>query len=170
MTPTDTHVTLHTADDGRPLLRLEHRYAHPVRRVWQALTDGAEHARWFGVRIEIEPVVGGVIRFWFCEQPTEGRVLEAQPPRLLVHTGRGDVFRWGLAPDADGCVLVLLDTVDEPAHLPWSAAGFHSALDLLELHLDGGEPDTADQGDDTWFDKRVAHYTRILRPDHGRVK
>ncbi len=31
--------------------------------------DSAEHSRRFGVRIEIEPVVAGAIRFWFGQQP-----------------------------------------------------------------------------------------------------
>lgn len=164
-----TRVSLRLTADRRPLLRLEHRYAHPVPRVWEALTDTDGHSRWFGVRTEIDLRRGGGVRCWCGDnadagRAIEGRVLEMRPPRLLVHTGRGDLFRWELGPDGDGCRLILHDTVAEPAHLPWSAAGLHGALDLLEMHLDGGDPAGVAQGEDTWFDRMVGHYTRVLRP------
>ena len=33
--------------DGRPALRVERRYRHSVERVWRAVTEPAELARWF---------------------------------------------------------------------------------------------------------------------------
>ncbi len=33
--------------DGRPALRFERRYRHPVERVWRAVSDPAEMASWF---------------------------------------------------------------------------------------------------------------------------
>ena len=35
--------------DGRPALRFERRLKHSVERVWRAVTEPAELARWFVV-------------------------------------------------------------------------------------------------------------------------
>ena len=40
--------TLETRDDGRAVIRFERHLAHPVDRVWEALTTPAEMVRWWG--------------------------------------------------------------------------------------------------------------------------
>jgi uncharacterized protein YndB with AHSA1/START domain len=49
--------TLETID-GRPALRFERRLAHSVERVWRAVSEPAELARWF-------PAAAGSMPSWW---------------------------------------------------------------------------------------------------------
>ena len=49
--------TLQTID-GRPALRFERRLAHPIERVWRAVTEPAELARWFVAPVPWTPALG----------------------------------------------------------------------------------------------------------------
>jgi uncharacterized protein YndB with AHSA1/START domain len=51
--------------DGRPAVRLQRTYPHPVDRVWAAVTEPAELSHWFPFAVQIEPRAGGRI-----ESPT----------------------------------------------------------------------------------------------------
>lgn len=121
--------------DGRDVLRFERRLAHPVQRVWTALTDPAEAARW------LTGEVGDL-----------GEPLEVEPQKVLVHRfgptrkggggdegSRGDVdiVRWELTPDGDGTLLVLTHTFAGPPDTARIAAGWHTLLDQLEATLAG---------------------------------
>jgi uncharacterized protein YndB with AHSA1/START domain len=118
--------------EGRSVVRLERRFAHPVERVWAAITDPAQLVEWFcGMEevLALEPVEGGryVVR-WLPELAdeivarssgdplvTEDTVLRAEPPHVLEHTLDGrpaNVVRWELHPDGDGCRLRLTHVVD----------------------------------------------------------
>ena len=44
--------------DGRPALRFERRLNHSVERVWRAVTDPAELARWFVSEVSWKPEPG----------------------------------------------------------------------------------------------------------------
>jgi len=59
---TDTPTTLSTID-GRPQLRLEKRLAHPVERVWPAITEPAQLSRWFPAQVELELRPGAPVRY-----------------------------------------------------------------------------------------------------------
>ncbi len=86
--------TLVRAGD-RHVLRFERHLAHPVERVWRALTEPAELAHWFPGQPSIELRVGGAATFAQpgfdvdpALMPTHGTVIELDPPRLFG-------FRWG---------------------------------------------------------------------------
>jgi uncharacterized protein YndB with AHSA1/START domain len=56
--------------------------------VWDALTDPAELAAWFGAEAEVDLRVGGAIRFrWPDGSERRGLVIDLDPPRRLA-------FRW----------------------------------------------------------------------------
>jgi uncharacterized protein YndB with AHSA1/START domain len=56
--------------------------------VWDALTDPAELAAWFGADAEVDLRVGGAIRFrWPDGSERRGLVIDLDPPRRLA-------FRW----------------------------------------------------------------------------
>jgi uncharacterized protein YndB with AHSA1/START domain len=157
-----TRTTMSTADGGAPLLRFEHRYGHAPERVWQAVTDGERHSAWFGFPVTIEPVKDGHFSVTFSpDMVEEGRVLEVDEPHRFVYTGRGDVYRWTLTPDGDGCLVVLENEMGDPDHMPYSAAGFHLALDNMEDLLDRetGKPVTEDAKPS--FDDLVEHYSGL---------
>ncbi|HEY6739916.1 MAG TPA: SRPBCC domain-containing protein [Actinopolymorphaceae bacterium] len=121
--------------DGRDVLRFERRLAHPVGRVWKALTDPAEAARW------LTGEIGDL-----------GEPLEVEPEKVLVHrfgptrTGDGgdegsrgdvDIVRWELTPDEDGTLLVLTHTFAGPPDTARIAAGWHTLLERLDATLAG---------------------------------
>jgi len=53
----NTTGTLQTID-GRPALRFERRLPHPVERVWRAVSEPAELARWFVAPVHWTPAAG----------------------------------------------------------------------------------------------------------------
>jgi uncharacterized protein YndB with AHSA1/START domain len=56
--------------------------------VWDALTDPAELAAWFGAEAEVDLRIGGAIRFrWADGSERRGLVVDLDPPHRLA-------FRW----------------------------------------------------------------------------
>ena len=151
---------LSPTDDGRLVLRLERGLAHPPSTVWRALATPSELHAWFPVRVlDLEPTVGAKLRFDLTDEAkrrlgitedvvTEGEVTAADPPALLEYEWAGEVLRWELTPDGDGCLLVFTDVFDargESAVIRagWSldmATGWHVSLDVLGEHLAGDPP------------------------------
>jgi uncharacterized protein YndB with AHSA1/START domain len=117
------------------------RLAHPVDRVWAALTSEAELAVWYPTRVRLDLRPGGRISFAFPgADPFHGVVLEVEPPTLLVFTTLDDTLRWHLAEAEGGCVLTLENVVAHPEHAPYTAAGFDINLHQLATLLDRGAP------------------------------
>ena len=69
-------------------IRREVSVAAPLEVVWDALTQPGQLAAWFGAEADIEPRVGGAVRFrWPDGTERRGLVVEVVPPRRLA-------FRW----------------------------------------------------------------------------
>lgn len=125
------------------------------QRLWEAITDPEIRARYNfgagarsdwtpGARIELSaPKADGLLG--------EGEILEADPPRLLVHTMRAlwseDVRRegtsrvaWEIEPVGDSCRLTLThDQLREGAH-PELYGGWPMILSGLKTWLETGQP------------------------------
>ena len=129
-------ATLRTMD-GRAVLRLERRLAHPPARVWRALTEPAELSRWFPATVSLELFVGAEVRFDFGDAAPGGRITVLDPPRVFEFTWGDDLLRWELRPEGGGCVLVFTHTFDDRAGAASFASGWRGCLDALELVLDG---------------------------------
>jgi uncharacterized protein YndB with AHSA1/START domain len=147
--------------DGRYVLRFERRFAHPVEKVWDALTRPERLAEWFGSdEIELDLVEGGRFEVRTTGPPElveaiireageealmqHNTILRVERPLLFEHTfGDPDsIARWELQRDGDGCRLILTHT--EPAAFavadaPRDLGGWHTLLDLLDEAL-AGEP------------------------------
>jgi len=120
--------------DGYPALRFERRLAHPVERVWRAVTEPAELAAWFVVPVPWTPLLGE--RFESYGQA--GEITELRPPRLIAWTSGYGSYRFELRPDAGGCVLVFTHVFGEDIGSPAEyAAGWEGYLDRLEARLGG---------------------------------
>jgi uncharacterized protein YndB with AHSA1/START domain len=64
--------------------------AAPPSAVWDALTDPAELAAWFGADAEVDLRAGGAIRFrWADGSERRGLVIDVDPPRRLAFRWRG---------------------------------------------------------------------------------
>lgn len=142
-----------TADGG--VIRFERRLAHPIREVWDAITDPARLADWwlpFDAEITIDLREGGEMVFAgrvgedVGEEGAEPMtmtftVLRVEPPMLLEHTHAdpGSLLRWELEPVGDECILRLSHFVpDADAALTnCYVVGLHTSLARLEPCLAG---------------------------------
>jgi uncharacterized protein YndB with AHSA1/START domain len=109
--------------DG-PVLRLERRYAHPVQRVWRALTDPEELGHWFPSG----------------EPPA---ITHSEPPHRLAATWFGDDLRFELRPDGDGCMLTFTHAFAERDTSARTAAGWDRAFARLDALMAGVVMDEA---------------------------
>jgi uncharacterized protein YndB with AHSA1/START domain len=143
------HGTYDIVDD-RQALTFERRLAHPVERVWRAVTDPDELAHWFPSAVSGDVTPGGRLTFAFPDgdMTLDGEVVELEPQRRFAFTFGDDVLRIELDPAGDGCVLRFTCLFDDSARAARDAAGWHVCLDLLEAHL-GGVPTRMPSSDAT---------------------
>jgi uncharacterized protein YndB with AHSA1/START domain len=140
----NTHGTLERLKDGSYQLRYERHYPHPPDKVWRALIEPAELEHWFPSAIEGERRQGAKLRFVFEGEGspvTEGVMRVFDPPRLLEFTWSGDVLRFELSPDRDGCKLVFCTTFAERVTAPRDASGWQKCLDGLGARLGAPKPE-----------------------------
>jgi uncharacterized protein YndB with AHSA1/START domain len=97
--------------------RYERTLAHPVERVWQAITDPAQAQMWWGNRVEIDLRPGGdYITYHATGDRVVDRIVRLDPPTLLEHTfwfhvNPSALVTWRLRPDGGGCLLTLTHTL-----------------------------------------------------------
>jgi uncharacterized protein YndB with AHSA1/START domain len=159
------HATFHTIEN-RPTLRFERRLAHPVAKVWRAITEPSELAHWFPSHVQGEMRAGGGLTFRFEHMPLdapltmEGRVTDFDPPRLFAFYWGDDHLRFELeaSPQGDACVLRLIATLDARDKAARDAAGWHQCLDGLERQLGGTAPERP-MRTDAWRE----HYDEYAR-------
>ncbi len=135
--------------DGKSVLRFERRLAHPIERVWAAVTDPDELIAWWGrAQVELEP--GGRFSMAWLNVDDEGNraemeatITELDPPRLLELSGDiHGVLRFELAAEGDETVLTFTSILDLPGEYRTKVlAGWHFHLDALADALDGRATD-----------------------------
>lgn len=87
--------------------------------------------------------------------------------RTREFTWGGDTLRFELAPDeGGGTVLTLRNTFDELGKAARDAAGWHTCLELLAVHLDGREPPAATR--DLWKELHP-QYVAALGPEASTI-
>lgn len=121
--------------DGRPAVRFQRRFSHPVARVWQAITSPAELPMWFPSRVELEPRTGGIIRFSGDPNvgPTTGTVLTFDPPHRLGFSWGDNELHLSVEPDGDAaCILTLVDVLGAKDEAARNAAGWNVCLAELD--------------------------------------
>ena len=136
--------TLQTRD-GRHVLRYERRLAHPIERVWAAVTDPAELRGWLA-EAEVDLAAGGRVRLRWLNTDDEGntaiatgRVTALDPPRLVEYeTEPHGVLRFELREEDDGTALTFTVTTPAPAdQVELARSGWHIHLEHLADALDG---------------------------------
>ena len=128
-----TDGTLETID-GRPALRFERMLAHPLERVWRAISDPAELERWFPAAADWTPAAGET----FQAHGGSGEVTEVDAPHRLAWTFGGDRFSFELEAESDGCRLTFTHVFDDRKLAAQTAAGWEAYFSRLEPHLEGG--------------------------------
>jgi uncharacterized protein YndB with AHSA1/START domain len=151
------HGTLETVD-GRPALRFERRLNHPIERVWRAITEPAELARWFVAETDWIPEEG--------EELPAGRVTVVQRPHRLAWTWEDQRFAFELTADGDATTLVFTHVFSAalgPAYQ--HAAGWEAYFERLDAHLGGGF--LSEEDAHAGMEERKARY-RDSMPDSPR--
>lgn len=132
-----------TEHDGRPAVRFERTYPHPVERVWAAVSEPEGLAHWFPSTVKIEPRAGGVIEFSGDPhlEPDTGEVLRYEPPHALAFTWGGDELHLELTPRGEnGCTLTLINVLEARDTAARNAAGWTVCLAELHKSLQGAAP------------------------------
>ena len=152
--------------DGVTVLRYARRLAHPVDRVWRALTEPGELRGWLA-EAELEPQPGGSVELRWLNTDDEGdravarrTVARWEPPRLLeLDTDIHGRLRWELAPDGAAATRLTF-TVEHPTlpaeHVTKVRAGWHIHLEHLAAALDGQPVDWS-----RWDTEHLPRWRRI---------
>jgi|SRR6185437_8656116 len=138
--------------DGRPAVRFQRSYDHPVERLWAAITDPDELPHWFPSKVAMKAEVGGAIEFTDDPnvEPHYGTILVYEPPTRLAYTWGENELRFELEPIGDNrCQLTLIDVLPAQDVAARNAAGWTVCLAELDKHLagevtDGPHSDTAE--------------------------
>jgi uncharacterized protein YndB with AHSA1/START domain len=136
MTVYGTYETI----DGKPAVRFERRYPHPVERVWRAVTEPEELAHWFPDGVELELREGGHLDFTFDDperEPMDGTVTELDPPHRFSFTWGPEHLHIELEPDGDGCRMRFTHVLSTREAAARDGAGWHVCLDRLADSLSG---------------------------------
>lgn len=128
--------------DGRPAVRFRRELAQPAERVWAAITDPGDLARWFPSQVRMEQKVGGTIEFYGDPNQPEvrstGTILVYEPPARLAYTWLTSELHFMIEPSAGGgCVLTLTDVLEARDTAARNAAGWAVCLAELDKHLAG---------------------------------
>ena len=143
MTSTQPFGTVSKASDGTYTLRYERHLAHPIGKVWQAITDPQQVEKWFGV-LRQPMAEGGPFYLDFPHSPgskAEGTVMTVRPETLVEYTwmSRNEPMnvRWELAEEGANATRLTLThkKLKDGAH--HYGGGWHAHLNLLEKILDG---------------------------------
>ncbi|WP_219466050.1 SRPBCC family protein [Nonomuraea rhizosphaerae] len=130
--------------NGRPAVRFQRTYPHPIERVWKAVTSPEEMASWFPQRVTMEARQGG--RIEFSDDPNaeidSGTILVWEPPRRFAFSWGTDELRLELEPDgAGGCTFTLVNLLTAQNEAARNAAGWEVCLAELDKLLLGGTSD-----------------------------
>ena len=135
--------TVSKASDGSYTLRYERHLSHPITRVWQAITDPAQVANWFG-KLQAPWQEGSAYYLKFYESAdarAEGTVLKKQPETLLEFTwlSKGEPMhvRWELAENGPNATTLVLTHTDIKGGAQHYGSGWHVLLDKLIEVVDG---------------------------------
>jgi uncharacterized protein YndB with AHSA1/START domain len=133
------------------VLEYRRRLAHPIARVWAALTEPEELIGWWG-EVNVEGLAPGS-RYsvaWLNERDGDRTVMDAtiteiRAPELLEIAGEPHGrLRFELRADGDATELHLRCTSSvPPEHRTSVRAGWHFHLDALEATLEGRAVDLA---------------------------
>ncbi|MGH3630113.1 MAG: SRPBCC family protein [Sciscionella sp.] len=126
--------------EGRPAVRFERIYPHPITRVWDAVARPDGLARWFPSTVDLEGRVGGTISFFDDPNtaPSTGTVLVFDPPEHLAFTWADNELHVDLeAIDDDHTRLILTDVLAARDEAARNAAGWTVCLGELDKQLAG---------------------------------
>ena len=161
--------TIEQVNDGRWRLRFTRTLVHPRTKVWRAVTEPEQLARWFPTTIDGERAAGAPLRFTFpneTAEPFDGEMLAYEPESAIEFRWGPDLVRIELRLVGEGTELTLLDTLEERGKAARDGAGWHTCLDALEAALAGEDEARAQM--DTWAAVHP-HYVESFGPKAATI-
>ena len=129
---------INKVEDGY-LVKWERKMNHSVESVWAMLTDNNKLEKWFDELRAGDLRQGGFMKFHIPNVMDEKlEIMEYKPNSVLEFDWFGDVIRFDLYPENDGCTLILLEkikTITEQTKK--DLAGWHGCLEVINALLDG---------------------------------
>jgi uncharacterized protein YndB with AHSA1/START domain len=131
--------------DGTHVLRWERRLAHPVDRVWRAVTEPADLVGWLA-DADVDLRAGGRVQLRWLNSGEAGAVATGtvalvDPPRLVEYdTDIHGTLRFELAPDGEQATRLTFTVIHpdlDDGGLDLVRPGWHVHLEHLEDALDG---------------------------------
>lgn len=134
--------------DGRPTVRVEREFPHPIEKVWRAVTKPEHLGQWFPSPVEVDLRPGGEMRFsaFDGDAGAAGTVEVVDAPRRLTFTWGSDRLTFELAPSVGGTRYALTHTFDDRFGAPSFAAGWDVCLAGLRSVLSGEPLPPPDRG------------------------
>jgi uncharacterized protein YndB with AHSA1/START domain len=159
--PADQFLTC----EGRPTVRVERTYPHPIEKVWRAVTTAEHLGQWFPSPVEVDLRPGGAMRFSaFDGAPAaRGTVEVVDAPRRLTFTWGTDRLTFELAPAGDGTTFTLIHSFDDRFGAPSFATGWDVCLAGLRNVLAGEPLPAPDRG--VARHEELVHEFGLDRPD-----
>ena len=157
--------------DGRPAVRFERIYDHPVARVWAAVTDPDEMRHWFpSPEVEHDARTDGSITVSgdpYSPAPKTSRILVWEPPHRFAFEWEDDELHLTLSEHARGCRLELVNILSTPGAGARNAAGWEMCLDLLDRVVAGSGHGSASDAGMEEFLPVLEKYKTLGVPDDG---
>lgn len=147
-------------DSGEFTVRRTITISAPVEKVWAAITEPAQIARWLPQAAVLDGAGAGATgTFSWPDNEVPVRIEEVDPPHSITYRWSNDdargsspdvvddeqstVFRFTLEPTADGTQLTVVesgfDTTSDPAfNMNAHRGGWDAELDELVAYLEGG--------------------------------
>ncbi len=134
--------------DGRPTVRVQRDYPHPIEKVWRAVTTSEHLGQWFPSPVEVDLRPGGEMRFgaFAGEAGGAGTVEVVEAPRRLTFSWGTDRLTFDLSSSPGGTTFALTHTFDDRCGAPSFATGWEICLAGLRSVLAGEPPPPADRG------------------------
>jgi uncharacterized protein YndB with AHSA1/START domain len=150
-------------EDGQYTIRFERHLGHPVSRVWDALTQPDQIAKWFAIAtVELHPGGDYILDFTHAPQVMRGKITRLREYALLEYTWdegsqETSLVSWELVPQGPEACLLILTHSGLTKQVPDFGAGWHTHIDLMAEVLEGSR-DTFTWEDEWW---------RAKLPDYG---
>lgn len=104
--------------DGTAKIEFVRYIAHPRDRVWDAITDQEQLAKWYLCKVKVVGGCGGRIDLWFLKDHVYGTILSWEPPSVLEYEwnidprdglpeGERAIVRWELLSNGRGTTVRL---------------------------------------------------------------